>query len=55
MLGDEVEIVTPWLVDEMLKNEENGRRIIWLDEERTNAYMADEDRMARDMFSKHGL
>lgn len=55
MLGDEVEIVTPWLVDEILKNEENGRRIIWLDEERTNAYMADEDRMARDMFSKHGL
>lgn len=55
ILGDEVEIVTPWLVDEILKNEENGRRIIWLDEERTNAYMADEDRMARDMFSRHGL
>jgi NAD(P)-dependent dehydrogenase (short-subunit alcohol dehydrogenase family) len=55
MLGDEVEVVTPWLVDEILKNEENGSRIIWLDEARTNAYMADEDRMARDMFSKHGL
>jgi short-subunit dehydrogenase len=55
MLGDEVETVTPWLADEILKNEENGRRIIWLDEDRTNAYMADEDRMARDIFSKHGL
>ena len=55
LLGDEVETVTHWLVDEILKNEENGRRIIWLDKERTNTYIADEDRIARDMFSKHGL
>lgn len=55
ILGDEVETVTPWLVDEILKNKENGKRIIWLDEERTNAYMSDEARMDRDMFSRHGL
>ncbi len=30
ILADKVETVTPWLVDQILKNEQNGARIAWL-------------------------
>jgi NAD(P)-dependent dehydrogenase (short-subunit alcohol dehydrogenase family) len=55
IMADSVEDVTPWLVEEVLKNTENGKRIIWLNEERTNRYMDDEARLGRDVFSQFGL
>lgn len=55
IMVDDVETVTPWLVEEVLKNTENGKRILWLTQARVDAYMQDEQRMARDVFSKHGL
>jgi len=30
ILADQVETVTPWLVEKMLANDKNGRRIRWL-------------------------
>jgi len=55
IMVDDVETVTPWLVEEVLKNRENGKRIVWLTQERVAAYMQDEQRMTRDIFNKHGL
>lgn len=55
IMADDVDTVTPWLVEEVLKNTENGKRILWLTQERVDSYMQDEQRMTRDVFSKHGL
>jgi hypothetical protein len=30
VLADRIETVTPWLVDQVLKNEKNGAKIAWL-------------------------
>jgi hypothetical protein len=54
-LADDVETVTSFLVEELLGNTENGRRIIWLTEEKANEYFADEARISRDLFSQYGL
>lgn len=54
-LADDVETVTQFLVEELLVNTENGRRIIWLTEEKANEYFADEARVSRDLFSQYGL
>jgi len=54
-LADDVDTVTNFLVEELLVNRENGRRIMWMTEEKANAYFADESRLARDLFSQYGL
>jgi NADP-dependent 3-hydroxy acid dehydrogenase YdfG len=55
VLADDVETVTQFLVEELLVNSENGRRIMWMPEEKANAYFADEARLSRDLFSQYGL
>ncbi|MBN2109063.1 MAG: SDR family oxidoreductase [Deltaproteobacteria bacterium] len=54
-LADTVEVVTPWLVEEVLGNTENGKRIIWLTEEKANARFESEEYYTRDLFTQHGL
>lgn len=54
-LADTVEVVTPWLVEEVLNNTENGKRIIWLTEEKANERFSSEAYYTRDLFSQHGL
>ena len=54
-LADTVETVTPWLVEKVLANEENGKRIIWLTEEKANARFESEEYCSRDLFTQHGL
>jgi short-subunit dehydrogenase len=55
VLADDVETVTNFLVEEILANKENDRRIEWMPEEKANAYFADEQRLSRDLFSHYGL
>ncbi|MCP4714815.1 MAG: SDR family NAD(P)-dependent oxidoreductase, partial [Deltaproteobacteria bacterium] len=55
ILADELETVTPWLVDTVLSNTENGERYNWLTEEKANARFEDTAYLTRDLFSKHGL
>jgi len=55
VLADDVETVTTFLVEEILANTENDRRIEWMPEEKANAYFADEKRLSRDLFSQYGL
>ncbi len=55
ILGDTVETVTGFLVEEVLKNEENGKRILWLTEEKANARFEDPAYLERDMLSKFGI
>jgi len=55
VLADDVETVTIFLVEEVLVNTENDRRIEWMSEEKANAYFADESRLSRDLFSQFGL
>jgi NAD(P)-dependent dehydrogenase (short-subunit alcohol dehydrogenase family) len=55
VLADDVETVTQFLVQEVLANTENGRRIMWMPEEKANAYFADESRLSRDIFLQYGL
>jgi len=54
-LADTVEVVTPWLVEQVLGNTENGKRIIWLTEEKANARFESEEYYNRDLFTQHGL
>jgi NADP-dependent 3-hydroxy acid dehydrogenase YdfG len=55
VLADDVETVTTFLVEGILANTENGKRIEWMPEEKANAYFADESRLSRDLFSQFGL
>jgi NAD(P)-dependent dehydrogenase (short-subunit alcohol dehydrogenase family) len=54
-LADTVEVVTPWLVSQVLENTKNGERIIWLTQEKANARFESEEYYTRDLFSNHGL
>jgi short-subunit dehydrogenase len=54
-LADTVDVVTPWLVEEVLSNTNNGKRIIWLTEEKANARFESEEYYTRDLFTQHGL
>ena len=54
-LADTVDVVTPWLVEEVLGNTNNGKRIIWLSEEKANARFASDEYACRDLFTKYGL
>lgn len=55
ILADTVETVTPWLVDEVLKNDENGASIQWMTEEKANLRFEDPESMERDLLSQYGL
>ena len=54
-LADTVEVVTPWLVKEVLNNTDNGKRIIWLTEDKANERFSSEEYYTRDLFSPYGL
>jgi NAD(P)-dependent dehydrogenase (short-subunit alcohol dehydrogenase family) len=54
-LADTVETVTPWLVEEVLGNIENGKRVIWLTEEKANERFASDEYCCRDLFTQYGL
>lgn len=54
-MADTVETVTPFLVEEILKNDKNGVAINWLTEEKINERMNSDDYCSRDLFSCYGL
>ncbi|MCX5901740.1 MAG: SDR family NAD(P)-dependent oxidoreductase [Proteobacteria bacterium] len=54
-LADTVETVTPWLVENMLANDESGKEIAWLDAEKTNERFNSDEYCSRDMLSQFGL
>ncbi|MBN1227889.1 MAG: SDR family NAD(P)-dependent oxidoreductase [Deltaproteobacteria bacterium] len=54
-LADKPETVTPFLVENILKNEKNGTEIVWLTEEKANERFNSNEYNNRDLFSKYGL
>ena len=54
-LADKPETVTPFLVENILKNEINGTEIVWLTEEKANERFNSDDYNSRDLFSQYGL
>jgi len=54
-MADTVETVTPFLAEEILKNEQNGAEINWLTEEKINERMNSDEYCSRDLFSRYGL
>jgi NAD(P)-dependent dehydrogenase (short-subunit alcohol dehydrogenase family) len=54
-LADTVETVTPFLVENMLKNDQHGAAIAWLTDEKANERFNSDEYCSRDFFSKHGL
>ena len=54
-LGDKVEMVTPFLVEEMLKNTQTGARIQWLTKEKINERFEDDKYLERDLVGEFGL
>jgi short-subunit dehydrogenase len=55
ILGDTVETVTPWLVEEMLKNQATGTWIEWMNEEKAQKRFEDEAYLARNLLGDFGL
>ncbi len=55
MLADKVETVTPFLVEEILKNDKTGAKIDWLTMEKANARFEDEHYLNRDLLSEFGI
>jgi short-subunit dehydrogenase len=55
MLADTVETVTPFLAEEILKNNKNGASIQWMTEEKANERMNSEEYFSRDLLSPYGL
>ena len=54
-LADTVDVVTEFLVAEVLANTENGRRIQWLTDEKAASRFEDPAYYERDLFSQFGL
>jgi len=54
-LADTVETVTPWLVGQILANEESGREIAWLDAEKANERFNSDEYCSRDLLSQFSL
>lgn len=54
-MADTVETVTPFLAEEMLKNDKNGAEIQWLTEEKIQERMNSDEYCSRDLFSSYGL
>lgn len=55
MLADTVETVTPFLVEEIIKNDKTGAKIDWLTTEKANARFEDEYYLNRDLLSEFGV
>jgi short-subunit dehydrogenase len=55
MLADKVETVTPFLVEEIIKNDRTGAKIDWLTTEKANARFEDEYYLNRDLLSEFGV
>jgi hypothetical protein len=55
MLADKVETVTPFLVEEILKNDKTGAKIDWLTMEKANARFEDDHYLNRDLLSEFGI
>jgi len=55
MLADKVETVTPFLVENILKNDKTGTKIDWLTDEKANARFEDEYYLTRDLLSEFGV
>ncbi len=54
-LADSVETVTPFLVENILKNDKHGAEIAWLTEEKANERFNSDEYCSRDLFSQYGL
>lgn len=55
ILADTVETVTPFLVEQMLKNDQTGSKIEWLTEEKAQARFDDEEYLQRNLLGRFGL
>lgn len=55
ILADTVETVTPFLVEEILKNDKTGAKIDWLTTEKANARFEDEEYLNRNLLGEFGL
>jgi hypothetical protein len=55
VLADTVETVTPWLVEEVLKNQVSGTWIKWMTDEKAQQRFEDEAYISRDLLSEFGL
>ena len=55
MLADKVETVTPFLVENILKNDKTGTKIDWLTMEKANARFEDEHYLTRDILGEFGF
>jgi len=54
-LADTVETVTPFLVENILKNDKHGVEIAWLTDEKANERLNSDEYYSRDLFSQYGL
>ena len=54
-LADTVETVTPFLVENILKNDKHGVEIAWLTDEKANERLNSDEYYSRDLFSHYGL
>jgi NADP-dependent 3-hydroxy acid dehydrogenase YdfG len=54
-LADTVETVTPFLVENILQNDQHGVEIAWLTDEKANERFNSDEYCSRDFFSKYGL
>ncbi len=55
MLADTVETVTPFLAEEIFKNDKKRASIQWMTEEKANERMNSEEYFSRDLRSPYGL
>ena len=55
ILGDTVETVTPYLVENVLQAEENGARIDWMTNEKAQQRFEDEAYLSRDLLGQFGF
>jgi short-subunit dehydrogenase len=54
-LADTVETVTPFLVENILKNDQHGVEIAWLTDEKANERFNSDEYCSRNLFSDYGL
>jgi len=55
ILADTVETVTPWLVDEILKDQVSGTWIEWMNDTKSQQRFEDEAYLSRDLLSDFGI
>jgi len=55
ILADTVETVTPWLVDEVLKDQDSGTWIEWMNDEKAQKRFEDDAYLTRDLLSEYGI